>query len=578
MAGTRQIKETRASIPLRWKLSLIFSLFYFLIIIGAFIYLFISNTNDNTTRFKDSNKAYSEQSSTQVINLFANHYLTSFQILKHHFQNKIFQLNKDLIAVQVIKETGEIIFDSEELKSLDRYKGNRRIIKNDSLFSHCHIPETYTNIYEENDKTIYAVLIPYFDIFDRHISSVVFYYTFDSLNARYKATLIQILLLSLFTAAFGFVLTYVLVNYNFINPLKDLVDKIRLISSKHYNFSKEELRNMFTAKNEIKAISSWIENNTKKLEEIIEIRTLELEDKNRNLLKTASELKETQEKLIESAHQAGRAELASSVLHNIGNVITSINVKLNLLAASKDVLKISKLVKIYDLLVKKKGELDYYFNKDPKGQKFLEFFGNYIDYVNEQIDMINNNLNYLLERVSLITEILNTQQRYAGMNVIEDFKLSRILQDSFNIYKEKAERLNIKVDMEFDESIPTLKMERIKLHQVFVNIIKNAIEAIQMKENYDENIENNIQIITKRIDNVAQIIITDTGCGIKAEKIGQLFTWGFTTKQEKNSGHGFGLHSCANAINSMGGSIKVESKGIDQGATFVISIPIKQEM
>ncbi len=595
MVGTVKFYEEEQGFwerqSLRLQMAIKFGFLYVILMAVTFSYFYLSNRTERRLRFIQANEAFSYQSALQVTNLYSYYYFNAFNKLKSEFKAKTMELNPDLLKIQIIDSTGIIQFDSDELNT-EKYHGPRRIISSqavrerttlynrsirDSLLNQLPpIIESYSENNEVNDKNSHReaqkVVVPYDDFFGKRIAYIVFYYTFTNLQKEINAMFQRIILISIVAIFFLLLMGILLINWNIIDPLKQLVDKIRSISSKDYKLSAIEIQKMIRSGNEILSISRWLENNTKQLKQLVDERTYELADKNIHLMQTTEELKRTQEKLVESAHQAGKAELASSVLHNIGNVITSINVRLNILSQDSNIVKSDKLKKIFQLLMDKKGELDHFLSADPKGEKFIQFFQGYISFLDDKTHDLNEHLEYLLTRISLITDILNTQQRYAGMNIVEVVDIHQLIRDSISIFNEKIERVNIRLDENFDSAIPTLKVERIKLHQILVNIIKNAVEAIQMYDKSDKSMK--VETFNQQ-DNI-QIVIQDSGCGISSENLEKLFSWGFTTKTGEKAGHGFGLHSCANSVNSMGGHIKASSEGEGKGARFIITLPKEQ--
>ncbi|MBP7460028.1 MAG: GHKL domain-containing protein [Candidatus Delongbacteria bacterium] len=559
-------------ISLKLRLSVIFGILYSILLVLSFSYIYLTNKNEKHIRFQESNIAFSSQSSLHMVNLFSANYVNAFATLKSEIQSRVFDLNRDLERVEITDTSGIIAFSTEEFND-GKYRGSRRIVQDETILNAMRAKKIFSTIQSGRpSKQIMAVLIPYYDFFNRHTANIIFYYSFQSLEREIKAMLHQILYLSALAFIIGFTAAYFLINRNIIHPLEALVDKIRNISTRDYKLSDEEIKALIGYGDEIIAISRWIENNTKQLQDQVEQRTSELAEKNANLSRTTEELKKAQEELVESAHQAGKAELASSVLHNIGNVITSINVRLSLLSREDTMPNVTKLQKILQLIKDKRGQLDRFLQEDPKGEKFIQYFESYISFMEQQSHEFSNHMNYLLGRISLITDILNTQQRYAGMNVIEQVDLAQLIRDSVSIFKDKIDRLGIELVENYDLKMPMLKLERIKLHQVLVNVGKNAIEAIQMGDGNHKR----VYISTQVRENSAMIQVRDTGCGISKEDLDHMFTWGFTTKQGENSGHGFGLHSCANAVNSMGGTIQAESEGRGLGATITIVIPQDQ--
>ncbi|HXM74252.1 MAG TPA: ATP-binding protein, partial [Chthoniobacterales bacterium] len=116
--------------------------------------------------------------------------------------------------------------------------------------------------------------------------------------------------------------------------------------------------------------------------------------------------------------------------------------------------------------------------------------------------------------------------------------------------------------------VPLIRVDRHKVLQILINVIRNAKYALDDVERTDKKIV--ISISSPDEQNV-QIVISDNGIGISPENLTRVFAHGFTTRE---GGHGFGLHSGALAARSMGGSLTAASAGIGQGATFTLELPI----
>jgi signal transduction histidine kinase len=128
------------------------------------------------------------------------------------------------------------------------------------------------------------------------------------------------------------------------------------------------------------------------------------------------------------------------------------------------------------------------------------------------------------------------------------------------------DRHGVDVTREF-EDVPLVRVEKHKVLQILINLLRNAKYALDASNQPDKRITVSI---SPAGDESVQIIIADNGIGISAENLTRVFAHGFTTKEE---GHGFGLHSGALAARAMGGSLSVESPGIGQGATFTLEVP-----
>ena len=159
------------------------------------------------------------------------------------------------------------------------------------------------------------------------------------------------------------------------------------------------------------------------------------------------------------------------------------------------------------------------------------------------------------------------QQSYAGVSGLQDAaSLDSLIDDAEVLNASSLVKHQIRVVREFEE-LPEVKIEKQKLLQVIVNLLQNAKDA--MLEMPLDQRELKIQI-RKTPEDRLHISFTDSGTGIAPENLTKIFSHGFTTKK---NGHGFGLHSCANAVNEMKGKLSVSSEGVGHGATFLIELP-----
>jgi signal transduction histidine kinase len=129
-------------------------------------------------------------------------------------------------------------------------------------------------------------------------------------------------------------------------------------------------------------------------------------------------------------------------------------------------------------------------------------------------------------------------------------------------------RHEVEVVREF-ESVPTLNVEKHKILQILVNLLRNAKYACHDSERADKRLTVRVANGEGRI----RISVIDNGVGIPPENLTRIFNHGFTTRKD---GHGFGLHSSALAAKEMGGSLTVRSDGVGQGATFTLELPESQ--
>lgn len=279
-----------------------------------------------------------------------------------------------------------------------------------------------------------------------------------------------------------------------------------------------------------------------------------------------AELKAAQKELLEKAHMAGMADIASGTLHNVGNLLNSVKATLETInglienAPDKDFKKANKLL-VQEL--EKNAELTREF---PRLDKLFRYYFLLEKSFNESNDLLNGNLRRLWETVNSIGDVISAQQNYAGAaGFSENASLTEIVEDALIMQAGSIKRHGLTVIREYHD-VQHITIQKIKLMHVFVNIIKNAKDAM----NENNTIDKILKIEVSEDNNYVNVSFTDNGCGIAKENLIKIFSANFTTKK---SGHGLGLHSCANFMKEMHGELRCESNGIGTGAKFICSLP-----
>ncbi len=283
--------------------------------------------------------------------------------------------------------------------------------------------------------------------------------------------------------------------------------------------------------------------------------------------RTVYKLKQTQGELMEASRKAGMADIADGVLHNIGNVLNSVNVSTSLAAEKVERLRLSGLTATVELLGQHESDLASFFQFDEKGKRLPEYLARLADNLMDEQRAIVQELRRLIKNVNHIKEIVRSQQSYASMGgVIVECSPAELMEDALQFVEGSLNRHQIEVRREFDE-ITGFQVDKSKLLQVLVNLIKNAKEALTAGDSDDRT------ITLRALQRNERIIfeVADNGMGIAPDKLTKIFSHGFTTKQ---GGHGFGLHASANTAAEMGGSMSVRSDGLGAGATFTIDLPL----
>ncbi|MGH8020220.1 MAG: PAS domain-containing sensor histidine kinase [Opitutaceae bacterium] len=279
-------------------------------------------------------------------------------------------------------------------------------------------------------------------------------------------------------------------------------------------------------------------------------------------------LEAAHKQLLDTSRLAGMAEVATGVLHNVGNVLNSVNVSSSQIADSLRQSKIVNLGKACQLLREHAGDLAAFFTRDPKGQRLPSYLESLSEHLLGERDRLLEEVAQLRQNIEHIKDIVSMQQSYAMVSgIVEPHNAADLVEDSLRMNTAALLRHEVSVVREF-QTAPLVKCEKPKVLQILVNLIRNAKYAMDDSGREDKQ-------LTLRIEHDAaaaqvRLIVRDNGIGIAPENLARIFAHGFTTRKD---GHGFGLHSSANAAKEMGGALAVHSEGPGRGAAFTLVLP-----
>lgn len=280
------------------------------------------------------------------------------------------------------------------------------------------------------------------------------------------------------------------------------------------------------------------------------------------------ELKDTQSELLDIARQAGMAEIATNVLHNVGNVLNSVNISADLLTRKLKTSKVLSFGKAMQLINEHAHDLGEFLTHDEKG-KLLPGYLSQLDQalIAEQASMTEE-LMQLSNSVDHIKEIVATQQSYAGApRLTEYLNINNLLEDALRMNSGALTRHQVTVIKDCHD-VPDVLADKHRLLLILINLISNAKYAMSRMEDRARKMTLSVKVVD---NDMLQISVKDEGEGIPAENLTQIFAHGFTTRQD---GHGFGLHSCALAAIEMNGHLRAFSDGPGQGALFILELPV----
>ena len=292
----------------------------------------------------------------------------------------------------------------------------------------------------------------------------------------------------------------------------------------------------------------------------------------RNNERITRELRAAQSELVTTARQAGMAQIATNVLHNVGNVLNSVNISAGVVSGRMRDSKAIGLVNAVKLLNEHASDLGGYLTRDEKGKLLPGYLTKLAAALTEERQGVVDELKLLTRSVDHIKDIVATQQSYAGAtSVIEAVQIQDLLEDALRMNAEALARHQVTVIKEFAE-VPALLLDKHLVLQILVNLIGNAKQAMGGSVDRLHQITLRVHVAELAEGRRLQVCVEDDGEGIAPENLPRLFTHGFTTRK---NGHGFGLHSCALAAKDMGGTISARSEGEGKGAVFTLELPIR---
>ncbi len=275
--------------------------------------------------------------------------------------------------------------------------------------------------------------------------------------------------------------------------------------------------------------------------------------------------------LVEASRRAGMAEVATGVLHNVGNVLNSVNVSASVIFEKVRGSRVARVSSVAALLDEHSDHLVDFLMADSRGTQipvFLELLGKHLE---GEREIVLQELTELVQNIEHVKEIINVQQSHNRVGGVQEVvRLDEVLDGAVKLNTASFMHHSAKIVREYEE-VPPLTIDKHRLLQILVNLIGNAKEAL--KASPDDDRQMTLRIGFDR-DHGVKLTVSDNGIGISQENLTKIFGHGFTTRRD---GHGFGLHSSALAANELGGSLEVESDGPGCGASFHLKLPLTVE-
>jgi signal transduction histidine kinase len=283
-------------------------------------------------------------------------------------------------------------------------------------------------------------------------------------------------------------------------------------------------------------------------------------------------LSELHRVLVDVSRQAGMAEVATGVLHNVGNTLNSVNISTQVITDRLRQSRVSGLAKAAHLLSEHSTDLASFLTEDAQGKTLPAYLKALSRQLQEERDSLLQEMHALGESVEHINSIISMQQMHARtVGVVEQVAVPQLIDEALRLHAGAFEQHGIRIERDY-APVPPLFVDRHKLLQILINLLSNAMHAVEESQREDKRMRLSIRPTP---DGTGTLIeVADNGVGIAPENLPRLFMQGFTTKK---TGHGFGLHLSALAAAELKGRLTCSSPGIGQGATFTLELPTAGE-
>ncbi len=284
-----------------------------------------------------------------------------------------------------------------------------------------------------------------------------------------------------------------------------------------------------------------------------------------------AEREDLNRKLLERSRSVGMADVASTVLHNVGNVLNSLNISVDVAMRALKRVPVDDIAVIASLLQQHRHELVHYLSEDAQGKQIPAYLVMLAESVTQNQTLVERELIGLSRNVDHICHVVNRQVHLARPErmMCEPVRFRELMEQALAIYRPALDRRGCEIVERYDKDLEGL-CDRHQVLQILVNLVSNAQNAMDAVPNQSHRLTLHVGVAKDR-PGFVRFEIIDTGVGIAGDHLPRLFTQRFTTRSD---GHGIGLHSAALAAKSLGGTLQAKSDGLGRGATFVLDLPV----
>ena len=282
--------------------------------------------------------------------------------------------------------------------------------------------------------------------------------------------------------------------------------------------------------------------------------------------------RKTAEVALRGAFAQGRLEGVDTVLHNIGNAINSVTTGVDTLHQGLGNHRLTRRLRaLADAITAHEDDWLDYLRSDPQGQKVRPFILSLAEDIARHNRRLMKTVERVRDRARHIADIVRTQRSPGGpASIPKNVSLRKSLSDAVRVVQDSHGDDRIRFQVDCAKAPKEVAIQESPFHQMLVNIIKNAAQAIQQRREADGlDEEPCVRIQAASAGGSLNLEVTDNGIGFADRDTRAFFSAGYTTKE---SGTGLGLHSAANFVAGAGGRIEISSPGLGKGATVRIGL------
>jgi two-component system, NtrC family, sensor kinase len=276
-------------------------------------------------------------------------------------------------------------------------------------------------------------------------------------------------------------------------------------------------------------------------------------------------------KMRETARKAGMAEVAVEVLHNVGNVLNTVNVSANVVADKLRQSEVPDLALAAKMMLDHQADISRFLTDDERGRELPVYLNELARFLITEQEAMLHEMTTLTAAVEHIKRIVNAQKARSDARPFrERVNPVELVEEAIRLNVDSFERHRIQVIRRLDE-VSEMDVDKHKVLQILINLISNAKNSVKQSTRPDRAITVTLESVQEQGVERVRFSVADNGVGISAENLPRVFRFGYSTSPH---GQGCGLHSAANMAKDMGGTLTAVSDGLDQGAVFVLDLPV----